>query len=84
MSDPAKYRSKEEVEEYKKRDPITQVLQVIQKHNWATEQEIEAIEEKVKREIDEAVQFAEESPWPDESELYRDVYVQPDYPFIVD
>ncbi|SFV27888.1 pyruvate dehydrogenase E1 component alpha subunit [Thermoflavifilum thermophilum] len=84
MSDPAKYRSKEEVEEYKKRDPITQVLQVIQQNKWATEEEIEAIEEKVKHEIEEAVQFAEESPWPDESELYRDVYVQPDYPFIVD
>ncbi|MCL6524566.1 MAG: pyruvate dehydrogenase (acetyl-transferring) E1 component subunit alpha [Thermoflavifilum sp.] len=84
MSDPAKYRTKEEVEEYKKRDPLTKVLHVIQENHWASAEEIEAIEEKVKQEIEEAVEFAEQSPWPDEAELYHDVYVQPDYPFIVD
>jgi pyruvate dehydrogenase E1 component alpha subunit len=35
-------------------------------------------------EVEEAVQFAEESPWPDDSELYKDVYAENDYPFIMD
>jgi pyruvate dehydrogenase E1 component alpha subunit len=38
----------------------------------------------VKKEVEDAVTFAEESPWPDESELLKDVYVQEDYPFITD
>lgn len=84
MSDPAKYRTKEEVEDYKEKDPITQVLKTIQKNKWATEAEIEAINEKVKNEVDECVKFAEESPWPADDELLKDVYVQQDYPFIVD
>jgi len=84
MSDPAKYRTKEEVEEYKEKDPINQVLATIQKNKWATEAEIEAINEKVKQEVEHCVQFAEESPWPSDDELLKDVYVQQDYPFIVD
>ncbi|NIG56130.1 pyruvate dehydrogenase (acetyl-transferring) E1 component subunit alpha [Chitinophaga sp. Cy-1792] len=84
MSDPAKYRTKEEVEEYKEQDPINGVLKVIQKNKWATEAEIEAINEKVKKEVEDCVQFAEESPWPSDDELLKDVYVQQDYPFIVD
>ncbi|GAA0565595.1 pyruvate dehydrogenase (acetyl-transferring) E1 component subunit alpha [Chitinophaga japonensis] len=84
MSDPAKYRTKEEVEQYKEKDPINQVLKTIQKNKWATEAEIEAINEKVKQEVEDCVKFAEESPWPDDNELLKDVYVQEDYPFIVD
>lgn len=84
MSDPAKYRTKEEVEEYKDKDPINQVLATIQKNKWATEAEIEAINEKVKQQVEQCVQFAEESPWPSDDELLKDVYVQEDYPFIVD
>ena len=49
MSDPAKYRTKEELEEYKEKDPITSdVLNTIKENNWATEEEIEAINNKVK------------------------------------
>ncbi|PSL24907.1 pyruvate dehydrogenase (acetyl-transferring) E1 component subunit alpha [Chitinophaga ginsengisoli] len=84
MSDPAKYRTKEEVEEYKEKDPINQVLATIQKNKWATEAEIDAINEKVKQQVEHCVQFAEESPWPSDDELLKDVYVQQDYPFIVD
>jgi pyruvate dehydrogenase E1 component, alpha subunit len=84
MSDPAKYRTKEEVEEYKEKDPINQVLKTIQKNKWATDEEIEAINQKVKNEVEECVKFAEESPWPADDELLKDVYVQQDYPFIVD
>jgi pyruvate dehydrogenase E1 component alpha subunit len=84
MSDPAKYRSKEELEAYKEKDPINQVLHTILHNNWATEQEIEAINEKVRLEVEESVTFAEESPWPDDSEVYKDIYVEDDYPYIVD
>ncbi|MFN7015501.1 MAG: thiamine pyrophosphate-dependent enzyme, partial [Bacteroidia bacterium] len=82
MSDPAKYRTKEEVEEYKQKDPIEQVLATIRKNKFATEPEIEAIEERVKQQVEEAVKFAEESPFPTPEDLYKDVYVQADYPFI--
>lgn len=84
MSDPAKYRSKDEVEEYKERDPITDVLNVIQTNEWATEAEIEAINEKVRLQVEECVQFAEDSPWPDDAELYKDIYVDENYPYITD
>lgn len=84
MSDPAKYRTKEEEAKYKEQDPIQFVLNRIEEKKFATEEEIEAINEKVKKEIDECVKFAEESPWPDDSELYNHIYVQQDYPFIKD
>ncbi len=84
MSDPAKYRSKEEVEEYKEHDPIDKALRKIKENNWATEEEIEAINERVKNEVEESVTFAEESPYPEDSALYEDIYVQKDYPFIMD
>lgn len=82
MSDPAKYRTKEEVEEFKKKDPIDQILTTIRKNKFATEQEIQAIEERVKQQVEESVKFAEESPFPTAEDLYKDVYVQADYPFI--
>jgi pyruvate dehydrogenase E1 component alpha subunit len=84
MSDPAKYRSKEEVEEFKEKDPIEETLHIIMDNKWATEAEIEAIQEKIKKEIDEAVQFAEDSPYPDDDELYKDIYAEDNYPFIKD
>ncbi len=84
MSDPAKYRTKEEVEEYKSKDPIEQVLTVIHKNKWLSEADIEAMEAKVKAIVDESVQFAEESPYPEAHELYEDVYMQSDYPYIKD
>lgn len=82
MSDPQKYRTKEEVEEYKNLDPIEQVLKVILEKKWATEKQIEEINAKVEKMIEEAVKFAEDSPLPDADELYEDVYAEPDYPFI--
>lgn len=84
MSDPAKYRTKEELEDFKQKDPINQVLEVIRANNFATEEQIEQINEKVKMEVEDAVQFAEESPWPDNNELYKDIYVDENYPFITD
>jgi pyruvate dehydrogenase E1 component alpha subunit len=84
MSDPGKYRTKEEVEDYKKQDPIEQVLATLKKKKWITEAEIEAIDERIKAVVEESVRFSEESPYPDASELYRDVYVQEDYPYIIE
>ncbi len=84
MSDPAKYRSKEEVETYKAKDPIEQVLRTINDKKLATSKELEAIEQRVKDIVEESVRFAEESPWPTIDELYKDVYVQEDYPYIMD
>lgn len=82
MSDPQKYRTKEEVESYKAKDPIEIVKQTIEKEGYADEKWFEEIEAKVKAQVDEAVKFAEESPWPEAHELYEDVYVEQDYPFI--
>ncbi|HRP40325.1 MAG: pyruvate dehydrogenase (acetyl-transferring) E1 component subunit alpha [Chitinophagales bacterium] len=84
MSDPAKYRTKEEVESYKKLDPIETTLEIILKKKWATQKEIDAISAKVDAEMDDCVQFAEESPFPDDSELYNHIYTQQDYPFMTE
>lgn len=84
MSDPAKYRSKDEVEKYKHLDPIAGVLATLQKNKWITDAEVEAIDEKVKAIVDESVQFAEDSPYPEVEELFKDVYTQVDYPYITD
>ena len=82
MSDAQHYRTKEEVEEYKKIDPITQVLDIIKEKKYATEEEIEAINKEVKNLVKECEQFAEESPFPEVSQLHDVVYEQEDYPFI--
>ncbi|MBV6405744.1 MAG: Acetoin:2,6-dichlorophenolindophenol oxidoreductase subunit alpha [Flavobacteriales bacterium] len=84
MSDPQKYRSKEEVEAYKQQDPIEDVRAKLLKNKWATEAELEALDEAIKKEVEEAVKFAEESPLPEAKELFEDVYKTPDYPFIKD
>ena len=84
MSDPQKYRSKEEVEEYKQRDPIETSKQKLLEVFGVSEAEIEAINERVRVEVEECVKFAEESPWPSEDELLKDVYIDQNYPFIVD
>ena len=84
MSDPQKYRSKDEVEEYKERDPIETTKEKLLNEFKVSSDVIEAIDEKIKSIVDESVRFAEESPWPDNDELLKDVYQQADYPFIVD
>ena len=53
-------------------------------NKWATEAELERWDEDVKKEVEEAVKFAESSPVPAVEELYTDVYKTPDYPFIKD
>jgi pyruvate dehydrogenase E1 component alpha subunit len=82
MSDPQKYRTKDEVEDYKGKDPISQVLKTIQTNKLASESEIKKIQDDVKAIVEESVVFAEESPELEAHELYEDVYTQNDYPFI--
>ncbi|WP_020534283.1 pyruvate dehydrogenase (acetyl-transferring) E1 component subunit alpha [Lewinella cohaerens] len=82
VSDPAKYRTKEEVKEYQDRDPIKMIEKTILDGKIATEKEIKAIQSEIKEEIDHAYKFAEESPLPDASELYTDNYLQEDYPYL--
>lgn len=84
MSDPQKYRTKEEVAEWKMRDPIELTRHRILTNEVATEAELEAIDEKVKDQVAEAVKFAEESPFPDASEAFKDIYMQEDYPFVME
>jgi pyruvate dehydrogenase E1 component alpha subunit len=84
MSDPAKYRTKEEVEEYRHRDTIEAVRHTILTNNMATEEELAAIDERIKAQVQESVEFAENSPYPTPDELFKDVYVQNDYPYIHD
>jgi pyruvate dehydrogenase E1 component alpha subunit len=84
MSDPAKYRTKEELEEYKGKDPIEQAKEAILKNKYATEDELKEIDNQAKEQVKECVKFAEESDFPHVDEVYRDVYAQEDYPFIVD
>ena len=81
MSDAQKYRTKDEVAEYQKIDPITKVLDMIKKNKWATDQEIQAIQDHVKATVKEAVDYAESSPFPSNDSLYQNVYSE-EYPFI--
>jgi pyruvate dehydrogenase E1 component alpha subunit len=84
MSDPQKYRSKDEVEEYKEKDPIETTKSKLIENFGVTEEQIEAINDRIKQVVDDAVKFAEESPWPNDDELLKDVYQEPNYPFILD
>jgi pyruvate dehydrogenase E1 component alpha subunit len=84
VSDPQKYRSKDEVEEYKNQDPITKVAKKILENKYASEADLKAIDDKINAIVEASVKFAEESPWPDDSEVLKDVYIDQNYPFIVD
>ena len=82
MSDAEAYRTKDEVAEAKNDDPILLVKNRILENNWATESELEEIENKIKIFVDECENFAEESPFPDTEVMYKYVYSQTDYPFL--
>lgn len=84
MSDPQKYRTKDEVGEWVDQDPIDHVLKVIKENKWLSDTKIKEIQDWVKKEVAESIEFAENSPYPDPEELYDDVYVESDYPYIVE
>jgi len=77
MSDPAKYRTRDEVDEVRKtRDPIDHLQERLAKLGWADEAALKAIDAEVKRIVADAAEFARTSPEPDPSELYTDVYLE--------
>ena len=76
MSDPAKYRTKEEVTKMREeRDPITTLRDRLIELNVLKEDEIRAMDKEIREVVAEAADFAQNSPEPDPSELYTDVYV---------
>jgi pyruvate dehydrogenase E1 component alpha subunit len=79
MADPDLYRTKEEIEEWKKRDPIVLFKSRLQEWGWLAESGLALLEAEISAEIDEAVRFAEASPWEPVENLLHDVYgpVQP-------
>ncbi len=84
MSDPQKYRTKEELGEFQGKDPIEYVRNVLITQGWNSAEELKAVEKEVKAQVEESIEFAENSPYPDASELYEDVYMTEDYPFVKD
>jgi len=79
MSDPGKYRTKEEVEEMMKADPILQWARRLMEQERFTQADLDAIDQVVLAEIEECVKFTEESPFPTAESLYEDVYVRSPY-----
>ena len=84
MSDPATYRTREEVSEYRKKDPIEKVKQIILDRNFASEEQMKEIDSRIKNIVQESVSYAEKSDYPSDEESLSDVYKQDNYPFIID
>ena len=74
MSDPGKYRTTEEIKKYQERDPIVLFKDSLKEAKVFGDKDFEEIETQAKAKVDEAVKFADESPYPDASELFTDVY----------
>jgi pyruvate dehydrogenase E1 component alpha subunit len=77
MSDPAKYRAREEVQKMRsERDPIEQVGLRLQEKGWANEEALKDVDKEIRRIVNEAAEFAQQDPEPDPSELWTDVYAK--------
>ncbi|MEM1118474.1 MAG: pyruvate dehydrogenase (acetyl-transferring) E1 component subunit alpha [Bacteroidota bacterium] len=83
MSDPQKYRTKEEMESKKDEDPIIRTKKYILDHDLSTQEALDQIDAEVKAEVMEAVEFAEQSDVPPVETMYEDVYVEDGVPFVV-
>jgi pyruvate dehydrogenase E1 component alpha subunit len=81
MSDPADYRDKEEMDNFRQKDPIDRMKQYLLDEDIADEDKVNDIEDDVEEEVNDAIEFAEESDFPDVDAIYDDVYVEDDYPF---
>jgi pyruvate dehydrogenase E1 component alpha subunit len=82
VSDPAKYRTKEELEEYRGKDPVFITEDKMINEGIATQKEIDGIKARIDQEVEDSMDFAEKSPYPLPSELYDDNYTQTDYPYL--
>jgi pyruvate dehydrogenase E1 component alpha subunit len=77
MSDPAKYRTREEVQKMRdERDPIEQVRDVLLTGKHASEDDLKAIDKEIKKVVNASAEFAKDSPLPDVSELWTDIYAE--------
>jgi pyruvate dehydrogenase E1 component alpha subunit len=77
MSDPARYRTRDEVQKIRSnRDPIEQVREVLISGKYTSEADLKNIDMKIKELVNNAAEFSKNSPEPDLSELYRDIYVE--------
>ncbi len=77
MSDPAKYRTREEVQKMKdERDPIEQIRSMLLTGNHATEDDLKAIDKEIKETVNAAAEFAKDSPEPNPAELWTDIYAE--------
>ncbi len=74
MSDPAKYRTKEEVESFKERDPIDEIKNILISEHNITEELLKDIDKKIRSNIAEVITRCENAPLPDPKELYTDIY----------
>jgi pyruvate dehydrogenase E1 component alpha subunit len=75
MSDPGKYRATAEVELWKARDPLPAFGKRLLEEGIAGQAELDSLREKAGAVVQEAVKFAEESPWPEDSEVFNDIFV---------
>ena len=77
MSDPAKYRSKEEVEKMRtQHDPIEHLAKLLLEHGYADEAKLKQLDREVKDIVTAAAEFAQQSPEPDPSELWTDILIE--------
>ena len=77
MSDPAKYRTREEVDAVRKtRDPIDHLQELLEAKGWADDAALKAIDVEVKAIVADAAEFGRTSPEPEVSELYTDIYLE--------
>jgi pyruvate dehydrogenase E1 component alpha subunit len=80
ISDPGKYRQKDELESAVRNDPITVYEKILKQRGWIDQETIDRMHESVKQEIEEAIEFAEQSPPPPLDALYEDITVAPFIP----
>ena len=84
MSDPAQYRTKEELDARKEEDPIVRLKGYMLDRELTSNEELDAVDDEVKQEVLDSVAFSEESPAPPIPEIYEQVYAQANYPFLTD
>jgi len=82
ITDPAEYRGEGELDERQSEDAINRLQDYILGHDLASEDDVTAIDDEAKQTVKDAIDTANDAPFPDDDAIYEDVYVQEDYPFI--
>jgi len=77
MSDPGNYRTRAEIEKYQERDPLKLFLATLKEEKIVDDKKLKEIDDEVHKQVENAVRFAEESPFPDPAEVYTDIYANP-------